>query len=306
MLDPPEHGVYRRLIGPLLSPKAVGPLEHNTRELARRLIEGFASRGQCEFVNEFAAAVPVTIFLRLMALPEDRFVEFRRWTDDFFNASSEQLLRGAMERITSYIAQFIEARRGSEANDFISTLWRQTVGARPITSAEMQAMAMLLFVAGTDTVTNALGFSMRFLAKSPEIQQRIATDPSVIPEVVEECLRLFSPSNVQRRVDRDAVFAGVELKENDMAIVIISSAGSDERQTPGAATFDIDRAQKRHLAFGAGPHRCVGSHLARLELRVCFEEWFSRIPRFRLAAGSGDDTRGGSVMAMHSLQLEWG
>lgn len=305
MMDPPEHTKYRHLISPLLSPKAVGPLEDNTRRLARSLIDGFIDKGRCEFVNEFAAAVPVTIFLRLMGLPIDRLIEFRTWTADFFNASSEETLRNANDKIMSYLTEVILARQGSDEDDFISTLWRQTVDDRSVTADELVAIAMLLFVAGTATVADTIAFAMRSIAGQAELQRKIAAQPSAISEVVEEALRLFAAANVQRRINRDTVFEGVPMRKNDVAVLMTSSAGSDERISANAGDFELGRPHKHHLGFGAGPHRCAGSHLARIELRVCFEEWFARIPSFRVAPGASIKTRAGTVLAMDSLPLEW-
>jgi len=305
MQDPPEHTVYRRLISPLLSPKAVGALEARTRVLASELIEGFKDRGECDFVRDFAALVPVTIFLKLMDLPTDKLEEFRRWSDDFFSAGTEEALRAANDQILAYISGHISSRRGSSANDFISALWREEVHGRPITQEEMEAICMLLFIAGTDTVTNTLGFSMRYIAEHPEFQERIASNPSEIPEAVEECLRLFSTSNVQRRVACDTTFRGVTMKRNDMAVVLTSTAGADSEITDNADTFMLDRGRKQHLAFGAGPHRCAGSHLARIELKVCLQEWFNRIPHFRIKPAAEIPTRAGTVMGIMSLPLTW-
>jgi cytochrome P450 len=187
----------------------------------------------------------------------------------------------------------------------LSKLLAETVLGRPLTLSELQSMGYLLFLAGLDTVANALSFAFRHLATDPALQQRLAADPARIPDFVEESLRCYGVVNQTRIVCQDIEIAGVEFHEGDMVSCALPLAGLDERKNPDPERFDIDRKGREHIAFSTGAHTCIGNFLARAEMKIFTEEWLRRVPHFRVAPGATLTWRAGQVMALLTLPLEW-
>jgi len=182
---------------------------------------------------------------------------------------------------------------------------QEEIDGAPVADAPLYAMCFLLYTAGLDTVAKVLGYSFRHLAENPGLRRMLVEKPEMIPDAVEEFLRFYSIATTVRVVTKDTEFAGVAMKEGDRIVCPTSSAGRDPEQFPDPDTFIPDRKPNRHLAFGAGPHRCVGSHLARLELRIALEEWHKRIPDYRIADGAEIGEYVGSVAGLTVLPLEW-
>jgi cytochrome P450 len=179
------------------------------------------------------------------------------------------------------------------------------VDGERLTQDEAYAFTYLLFMAGLDTVTNSLGFTWMFLAQHPGHRRQIVEDPRIIPDAVEELLRYYSFVGITNRtVSRDLEFAGVAMRGGDRIMLPTSAAGRDDEQFPDAQVVDFGREPNRHLAFAAGPHRCLGSHLARAELRIALAEWHRRIPEYRIA-GTGVTYHGGALGGPTALSLEW-
>ncbi|RYD95278.1 MAG: cytochrome P450 [Sphingomonadales bacterium] len=187
----------------------------------------------------------------------------------------------------------------------MSRLMEHQIDGRDFTIEELVDYGLLLFIAGLDTVANSLVFGMRHLAGDPALQQRLRADPSRIPDAVEELLRRYGVVTVMRLVTRDADFGGVRLKGGDRVMLMLAAANLDPNSFPDPASFDLDRENKVHVTFNAGPHRCVGSHLARLELRVFYEEWFRRMPDVRLDPDGRPAFRAGLTLALDRLPLLW-
>ena len=176
---------------------------------------------------------------------------------------------------------------------------------RKLTDDELKSICFLLFIAGLDTVANAISFSMNFLAKDPAMQAKLAAEPESIRDFVEEALRRFSPVNGSRMVKKDFEYGGVLFKAGDMVCTSQPLAGLDERANPDPMTFDITRKERQHTAFSVGPHLCVGHYLARNEMRIFLEEWLQRIPRFRPAPDVKPKPRAGKVMSIKHVEVEW-
>jgi cytochrome P450 len=169
----------------------------------------------------------------------------------------------------------------------------------------MEDFGVLLFLAGLDTVINAMGHAVRHMAVHPDLQARLRADPSLIPEAVEEMLRRYSFVTLTRRAAHDMEFCGWRLKENDRVFFSLAGAGLDPAHWSAPEVFDLAREDKAHIAFGAGPHRCLGSHLARLELKVLYEELLQRLPTFRLDPERPAAFRAGNVLAVETLPIRW-
>ena len=309
-LDPPEHAKYRRLLTAPLSLSAVRAREEQIRTLCVTLIDEIAPRGECDFLTAFAQRFPTTIFMDLMGLPIGQTAEFIARAQTVLHVTGEQdpdfSRRGtaAMEIIAD-IAAAVASRRESPQGDMISLLVSSTVDDRPLTDDELYQLGFLLYLAGLDTVANVLTYSFRFLAERPDLRSLLRREPDKIPHAVEEFLRLFSIASTVRVVTRDTEFAGCPMKAGDRVVLPTASAGRDGGQYPDPDEFRLDRSPNPHLAFGAGPHRCAGAHLARLELRIALEEWHRRIPDYELAADTPVNEYVGAVAGLTALPLRW-
>jgi len=196
-------------------------------------------------------------------------------------------------------------KRANPEDDLASAILNFTVGDRDITDKEILGMYFLLFVGGLDTVASSLGFAWRYLAANPQAQQQLRDNPDLIPSAVEEFFRMHSVVEVRRAVTEDIEFHGVQLKKGDFinCITAVASLDSKEFENPMEANFE--RSPNRHCAFVFGPHRCMGSNLARLEMRIALEEWLTRIPEFSIEEGAEIDTNLGAVVSLARLPLTW-
>jgi len=290
-VDPPEHAKYRRLLDPQFSPKRMAELEPESRKLVNEIIDGFASSGRCEFHEDFATPLPSTIFLALMGLPHDDLPQFLQWRDDTIRpeATSATLEEAEAKRmaaghaIEEYFEHAIEEKRRNPDDRLLSTIVHGEVEGRPMTHDELIGTTHLLLLGGLDTVTATLDCMVVYLARNEEARRKVIVDGELNNAVVEELLRHQTPvMMVPRIVATDFEVGGVEIKAGDSATLMIGAANCDHAEFEDAASVNFDREANRHLAFGGGPHRCLGSHLARLELRVAIEEFHRRIPEYRL------------------------
>ncbi len=294
-VDPPEHAKYRRLLDPQFSPKRMTELEPEARALVNKIIDGFADRGECDFNDEFATPLPSTIFLALMGLPQEDLPQFLQWRDDTIRPETrtgtleeaEELRQAAGKAIEDYFEGAIEEKRRHPDDRLLSTIVHADVDGRAVTQDELIGMTHLLLLGGLDTVTATLDCMIVYLAQHPERRQLLVDDPSCVPGAIEELLRHQTPvMMVPRLVAQDYELDGVAMKAGDSATLLIGAANADQGEFAEADAVHFDREANRHLAFGGGPHRCLGSHLARLELRVAIEEFHARIPDYRLAEGA--------------------
>lgn len=305
--DPPLHGVYRLPLNAAFSPKAINALQDDICELARALIAQVVARGECEFMSEVAEPLPVQVFLKMMGLPVERLAEYRALVKDLL-ASLNLGPGGSIPTFFKIIDTMhctIAERRENPKADLISRLWSSEIDGKKITMEDMENYTILLFVAGLDTVMNGMGFGVRHLAQDLDLQRLLRSAPSRIPDAAEELLRRYSFTVPVRRVAKDAVFHGVEMKEDDRAVILVPAADLDSRRFDRPEQFDLDRAENIHIAFGAGPHRCLGSHLARLELRILYEELLAGLPQFRLNSRKPPRFHGGHVFGPDHLHLLW-
>jgi cytochrome P450 len=309
-VDPPEHTKYRRVLSPHFAPNAVRAWEGEIRATCAALIEDFRGTGRVDFVRDFAQRLPTTIFLRLMGLPLDRASQFIERAHRLMATPSEQDPEGtarhqALREINADLREVIDARRRVPQDDLISRLLDERIDGSPLSDDDLLALGLLLYLAGLDTVANLLTYAFRHLARDRGLRVTLASSPERVPEAVEEFLRLYSIVSAARVVTRDAEFAGCPMKRGDRIVYSTAAADRDPRQFPDPDTFDLNRTPNRHIAFGVGPHRCVGSHLARLELRVALEEWLQRIPDFEIPEGSEWVQYIGPVAGLSALPLSW-
>jgi cytochrome P450 len=243
--------------------------------------------------------------MEMMGFPLERIEEFRTIVLEYFGKTTIERRIEIQNHIFEVITALFEARRREPGDDMASGLLAAEVRGRRLTLEELQSIGFLLFIAGLDTVANALTFGFRQLAGDPDLQRRLAADPARIPDFVEESLRRFAVVNQTRIVKRDVEIEGASFREGDMVLCPLTLAGLDERVNPEPARFDIDREEREHIAFSAGPHMCIGNMLARAEMRVFTEAWLKRIPQFRIEPGATLEWRPGLVMALMNLPLAW-
>ena len=278
-LDPPDHSRYRRLLNPAFSPQAMAAMEPQIRSRCRELIAGFAGEESIEFVEQFAKPFPTSIFLDLLGLPQDQADSFVAWTNRIIHGVADdpegELRAEAGMQVYGSFAQLIDARLSEPQDDLVSRLLHTQLDGEQLSDEEVLDICFLLFIAGLDTVTSALGLSFLYLGRDATARKQLRASPELIPSAVEELLRFESPVSIARVATRDIEFFGCPIKAGDPVLILTGSANRDGDVFPGADEVTFGRAANRHLGFGAGPHRCLGAQLARLELRVALEE-FSR------------------------------
>lgn len=303
-LDPPEHAPYRQILMQMFSAKAMHALEPHIRDWSQRLLRAVSQQGRCDFVGSISGVLPVSVFMQLMGLPLERLEEFRAWVDESFAASDTDHRNAVYGRIMGFMGEVIGERRQAPRDDLVSRLLASDVNGRPLSFDEVMGMSLLLFIAGMDTVANALSFGMRHLAQHPDLQRQIAADPALIPGLVDEVLRRYAFTSTQRIVARDVDLDGAPLKAGEMLFVSFAAAALDDKFGPDARSFDPKRADAdQHLTFGGGPHKCAGRHLGRIEMRILFEEIFKHWTNIRLAPDAHQHIRAGNVIAMDRLDI---
>jgi cytochrome P450 len=298
-VDPPEHARYRRLLDPEFSPKKMAAIEPDARVLVNKIIDAFVDDDGCDFHEDFATPLPSTVFLRLMGLPQADLAQFLQWRDNTIRPDvapddwegAQRIREQTGHDITEYFTAAIDERRNDpddpDDEALLSRLVRAEIEGRPLTDAELLGICHLLLLGGLDTVTATLDCAIVYLARHPERRRLLASDPAVTAGAVEELLRAETPvMAVPRVVKQDCTIEGVDIKVGDHATLCLGAANGDDTEFDDADDVDFARTPNRHLAFGGGPHRCLGSHLARMELRVALEEFHRRVPDYDIAPGA--------------------
>ncbi|WP_433474855.1 cytochrome P450 [Spirillospora sp. CA-142024] len=306
MLDPPLHTTWRRLLRPFFTPTAAAVLRDRITRHCVALIDDLTPRNECDFVADFARLYPTTMFLELIGLPAERLLEFLAWEYAILHPPPSGAGRGeAMAALTACFTELIEDRRARPQEDLISAATSFAVDGRPVTDDELLQLCILLFLAGLDTVTAQLSYVFWHLARHDADRARITGDPDDIPDAIEELLRVYSIVLPARKLTRDVVLHGCPMKAGDMVMLPLAMATRDPRAVPAASAVELDRPPTRHLAFGAGPHRCLGAHLARLELQIALREWHARIPDYRITPGAQPREHASLVLGLDTLPLSW-
>jgi cytochrome P450 len=306
-LDPPEHGKYRAPLLKIFSPKAIEELKISIHELAASLIEEVKPKGGCEFMAAIGEPLPVKVFLKMLGLPLDRLPEYRTLVSEHLAAQSHATPAESVARLQKIAASMRDvtlARKEKPENDILSKLWTIEVEGKPTTLEDMENYGVLLFIAGLDTVMNGMGHAVRRLAWDLPLQRALRADPSLIKDASEEMLRRYTFTVPVRFITKDTEFEGVKMKKGDKANIFLPAADLDPKEYGDPTKYDIKR-EDVHIAFGAGPHRCLGSHLARVELVVLYEEMLKRLPEFRLDPNKAPSFHGGHVIGVDTLHLLW-
>jgi cytochrome P450 len=313
-VDPPDHAKYRRILDPLFSPRRMAALEADVVANTVATIESFLDRGACDFATDLAVPLPCSVFLTLFGLPQSELPALLHIKDALIRPESltddpDEKLRIQTEAGTQVFTLFgtvLAQRRAEPRDDLITELLKAEIEGRPLTEPELLGICFMLMMAGLDTVTISLTCILSYLLEHPDARARIVADPETIPTIVEELLRWETPvMAVPRIVTRDTEVAGCPIKKGEMVHVMLASGNLDPDADPRAGVVDLDRDDRRHLAFGGGPHRCLGSHLARMELRTVLREWHRLIPEYSLAPGASITWNGSTLRGLDSLALTW-
>jgi cytochrome P450 len=292
-VDPPEHARYRRVLDPMLSPKVVGALDEELRAQARELIQSFATKGRCDAVAELARLYPTQVFLTLFGMPlsdRDRFIH---WAETIIENSNNnvaaevnpEVAQCAME-LFGYLQAYIDEKRATPGDDMLSKILAID-GDDAWSNEELLGLCFLFVLAGLDTVTAMIGFTLYHLAGDGDLRHRLVDDLSLSTQVVEEVLRLEPAAPINPRVTtEDVEVCGTLIPANSPVLLCIATLNRDPELFSGGDQIDLSSADNGHRAFGGGIHRCLGSHLARRELRIVVEEFHKIIPDYELAPGA--------------------
>jgi cytochrome P450 len=306
MLDPPEHTRWRQFLSPHFTPKAMEALEDKVRARCIEIIEPLVAKGNCDFLADFAWQYPTSIFLDLMGLPIADLDKFMAWEHAILHQADQARDKAitAMFEVMGYFQALISERREQPRDDLLTTALGWKIDGEPIPDDDLLSWCLLMFMAGLDTVSIQLGYSFLHLARTPSDREQLVNDPSKIPTAVEEFLRAFAFVGMGRKVMADTTIEGCPVKAGDRVWGQVGVANRDPKAFDRPTEVLIDRAPNNHVAFGLGPHRCLGSHLARRELRIALEEWHARIPDYRV-----DDrveiVEHGGMFGLDSLALRW-
>lgn len=320
-VDPPDHSKYRKLLDPLFAPKRMEEHDEAIRALANSLIDGFIDRGECNFTEEYAEIFPSLIFLNLLGLPDEELTMFLRMRDGILHPEKvDPAALGDFDRIAEirsatgedlygYFGDLVDRRRREPADDIITRFLDAEVDGDMLSKDDILDIMFLFVIAGLDTVSDSLTCFYAFLATHPDHRRQIAEHPELVTSAVEELLRWETPvpSGVPRVATSDVVLpSGQKVAEGCPVIVNYGAADIDEETFGDPFEVRFDREKNPHIAFGAGVHRCLGSHLARRELRVTLQEWHRRIPDYTLKPGHEELEYPAGLRHVKDLTLAWG
>jgi cytochrome P450 len=296
-IDPPDHKKYRKLLDPIFAPRLMTAMEDEVAILVNDLIDRFIDRGEVDFAAEFSVPYPSQVFLTLLGLPLDELDRFLAMKDgiirpghlvgtDYGSPEADAHQQLTADSIYEYFNKVLDERESAPEDDLVSRFLSAEVEGNKLTREDILDICFLFLIAGLDTVTATLDCMFAYLAQHPDHRQQLVDDPSLIPSAIEELLRWETPVSLIARASlEDTTLAGCPVSKGDSVILLLGSANTDEGEVEDAGTVRFDREINRHIAFGGGIHRCLGSHLARMELRVALREWHRRIPEYSVEPG---------------------
>jgi cytochrome P450 len=297
-LDPPDHMKYRRIMHAMFTPLAVRRVAPRVEAMCHQLIDAFIGFGRADAGLDYAQHVPVIVTAEILGVPTSDADRFRRWIHDFVETgpNDAEVSRQAGREIVAYFLERLALQTDHRGDDAISIVARAEVDDEPLDELTKARMLFLLLLGGIDTTWTVLGASLWHLATHPEDQDRLRHEPELLDSALEEFLRFYAPVEIGRVATRRTELSGCPVAEGDQVWLSFPAANRDPAAFADADRFVIDREHNRHLAFGAGAHRCQGSHLARMELKVAISTWLQRVPPFRLQEGATVEwTTGGQV-----------
>lgn len=306
--DPPYHTEIRRLLLPVFSPKVVEEYEPITKAMANDLIDGLIADGACDAAVDYAQHVPIKVITRMLGIPDSDHAQFRDWIHRLIEESpvAGDATFDAIFEIGGYLAGHVDEHRTTPRDDIITHLLDSRMpDGRPLTDDEILGVCILLLLAGIDTTWSAIGSSLLHLATHPDDRQRLAAEPDLIHSATEEFLRAFAPVTMAREVAEDTVVGGCPMRKGDRLLLPFPAGNRDPEAFDRPDDVILDREANRHFTFGVGIHRCLGSNLARMELRVALQTWLERIPDFTLTDPDAVTWSAGQVRGPRHLPFEF-
>jgi cytochrome P450 len=306
--DPPFHHDARKLLLPAFTRAAIARQEPATRAFCHSLIDAFGGSEVVDAARDYAQHIPMRVIAHMLGFPPEdgpRFREFVESTLEGINLPPEERI-GRMSSLFDYLLGQIRDHLDNPRDDLTSHLINAELYGRKLEPDHVAGTMALLLIAGIDTTWSAIGASLWHLARTPQDLERLVAEPALLPTAMEEFLRAYAPVTMARLVKEDMHWHGVDMKADDWILLSFPAANRDPAQFDRAGEVVIDRAVNRHAAFGLGIHRCLGSHLARMELRVALEVWLERIPRFTLADPPAVTWSAGQIRGPRALPLRIG
>lgn len=315
--DPPVHTRFRKLVNMAFSPGRVNKMESYVLSIVDELIDRISEQGRCEFVADFAVPLPVTVIADQIGVPREDVASCKRWSDAFAERLGGMISRERELECARQVVEFqhymkgkLDDRRKNPKDDLLSDLVNASVdGERPLDDAEALSIVQQLLVAGNETTTNTIVGGMLLLIQNPDQLQKVQDDPGLIKNMVEEVLRLETPTNsMWRVVKQDATLGGVAIPAGSQLLLRFGSANRDEQRFPEPDRFDVTRRNAgTHLAFGRGVHTCIGAMLSRKETNLAFRQLLARLKNFRLAPGENNLRHHPNILlrGLESLAIEF-
>ena len=304
--DPPVHAKYRALLEVEMTPKKMDAWVPEMEAIADGLLESLTGARECEFAKGFAQRFPVMIFLKLFGLPANELETFASWAWGLLHGANLQEQAGAAMAIKLRMQQAMQDAEARPAdNTLLSRVVHGQIDGHPLTADEKLGYAFMIFVGGLDTVASSLAFYFRHLAEDQALQSQLRAHPETIPAALEEFLRLYANVTSSRLVTQDAEISGVRIKAGEWVAFSYVSANRDPVENTDPDSFRMDRGNKPHFTFGAGKHRCMGSHLARSEMAIFVRKFFAAVPQFYIKTGTLPVAHGGGVFGIKEMFLSW-
>jgi cytochrome P450 len=303
--DPPFHHDARKLLLPAFTKTAVSKQEPATRAFCHSLIDTFGEVDVVDAARDYAQHIPMRVIADMLGFPPEDGPQFREFVENTLEGINlppdERIAR--MSKLFDYLLVQVHDHLDKPRKDLTTYLINAELHGRKLEPSHVVGTLVLLLIAGIDTSWSAIGASLWHLAKTPHDRERLVTDPALLPRATEEFLRVYAPVTMARLVKDDMHWHGVDMRADDWILLSFPAANRDPAQFDRAGEVVIDREVNRHAAFGLGIHRCVGSHLARMELRVALEAWLQRIPEFSLADPSTVSWSAGQIRGPRTLPL---
>jgi cytochrome P450 len=303
--DPPFHADARRLLLPAFSPQVVAEWEPEIRRLCNELIDNMGSVDTVDAAVQYAQNIPVYVIARMLGLPLEDSDYFRETVHLVLEEIGAEFgeRQGGFEKLEAYLGRHVQDHIDNPKDDLIGFLLNAKIYDQPLSPQHVVGTIILLMVAGIDTTWSSIGSSIWHLAQHPSDLQRMVNEPELLPTAIEELLRVYAPVTMARIVSQDAEIGGCPVKRGDSVLLPFPAANRDPEVFPDADKVIIDREENRHVAFGLGIHRCLGSNLARLELRIAVQVFIQRFPQFELADPSAVTWSLGQVRGPRKLPV---